>query len=220
MNPLEYQSLTLSVKYISVLFPFDSLRFLKALLKQGYLKPEGDIPQAPFGGRIEVNGVIGRKGDISIRVDSRKNIVGVQAQDPETVLSEMETIEALLSKAFDFDSAGSAHYYEFLVTAYIKAEENPLDIWASHSEQTPLMDEFSQVLGMDVYPFGVKLSCRGETPMGPNWLEFRINPLVQAVTTYHQVETIFRNSDRDAVFRFIQKFDQYTHELLSKIEKR
>lgn len=218
MNPLEYQHLVLLVKYTSVLFPFDTFRFLKALPKQGYLLERDLLPQVPFGSRLEVNGIAGRKGDIAIRVDGQKNIAGIQAPNPKTALSEMESLESLLKKLFNFDSPDWAHYYEFSVTAHIKAEVNPLDVWADHSELFPLMDEFSQVLGMDICPFGVRLSRKGETPMDPNWFDIRINPHIQAVTTHHQVEAVFRNGDRDVVFKFIQNFEDYTHKLLAKIE--
>lgn len=212
-----YRRLSLAVKYNTVLFPFDSIHFIRALSKRGFVVPESVGP-VPFGTRAQVSGVVGRKGNISVRVDTDRYIVGVEAPVIEQVLDEMDAVENLLAEEFDLQSPRLAHYYEFLADMTIRARRNPLESWPMHFSTTSIMGRFAEVLGMDVAPFGVRLVARGVVPDQPDWLELRVEPSIQSPTDHHFVEVVFRGSDRAAVSEFIRKFEASTRNLLSVVE--
>ncbi len=215
-----YRQLSLAVKYSSVLFPFETLPFVKAIRQQGSFVTEGVMERpVPFGARLEVSGTIGRKGEISVRVEADKQILAVQAPDTNSLTTEMDSIESLLKKEFDFDSSALAHYYEFLASLTLKAKGNPLERWPVHFKAVPILKKASKVLGMEVSPFGVRLAPRGELPNQPDWFEIRIEPLVRAPTYHHDVEVIFRHSRRNEVFSFVRKFEDILGSLMSLVEE-
>ncbi|MDO8673784.1 MAG: hypothetical protein Q7O66_20430 [Dehalococcoidia bacterium] len=214
-----YQQLSLSVKYTSVLFPLDTLQFLRAVSKQGFIIPDS-IEQVPFGTRVEISGLIARKGDISVRVDSNRQVLGVQAPNVNSVLDEMDSIESLLKTELDLDSHALADYYELLASLTIKAGRHPLECWETHFAEAPILNKFSDVLGTDVSLFGVRLAVRGEVPNQPDWLEIRIEPSVQSPQKHHSVQIICRHSRRDEVFAFGRKLEDTLRNLISLVEQK
>ena len=217
---INYRHLTLAIKYASVLFPFDVALFLRSLSKEGFMLPEstGPVPQVPLGRKLE--GKINMmKGDVSVRVDTERYILVVQALDVGDVLAEMDTIESLLRNEFGLDNPNLAHYYEFVAGFTIRAEKNPMESWYNHFGQAPLVREFSEALGMNVSPFGIRLSVREEPPNQVDWFEIRFEPLIQSATTHHMVEVVFRNSLRDKVFDFAEKFEDSVYSLVSLVDQ-
>lgn len=214
----KYRLLSLAVKYSSVLFPFDTVQFLRALSKQGFILPES-IGPVPLGTRLEVSGIVGRKGEISIRLDVVRQILGVHAPDVKTTLAEMDSLESLLKNEFDLDSSSLAQYYEFVVGFTMRAKKNPLQSWYTHFAQVPIIRKASEVIGTEASPFGLRLAPKGEVPNQANWFDIRIEPLVQSATDHHDIEVIFRRSRRDEVFAFVRKFDDVLGALLSLVEQ-
>lgn len=213
-----YGQVFLSVKYTSVLFPFDTVQFLRVLSKQGFIIPESLGP-APFGSRIEVSGIVARKGEVSIRIDVDKQVVGVHAPDMTTLLEEMDSVESLLKKELDLDSSSLAYYYEFMVSLTVRAGSNPLESWYAHFAQAPVMKKFSEVLGTEVSPFGIRLAITKEVPNQSSWLDVRIEPLIQSPKNHYYVEAIFRRPRRDDVFAFVRKFEETLRALLLTVEQ-
>lgn len=214
----KYRRLSLAVKYGSVLFPFDHVQFLRALSKQGFTLPES-IGPVPLGRRLEVSGIVGRKGEVSVRLDAERQVLAVEAPDVETSLVEMDSLESLLESEFDIDSPSLAHYYEFLAGLTVKAKKNPLESWYAHFAQVPMIGEASKVLGTEVSPFGIRLAPKGEVPNQPNWFEIRIEPLVRSATAYHHIEVVYRRSSRDEVFAFVRKFEDTLSAILTIVER-
>ena len=212
------QSLALSVKYASVLPPFDTGQFLRAVAEAGFFLPEPIGPVLP-GQRLETRGTVARKAEISIRFDSERQILGVNAPDVDTLIKEMTSTESLLKSEFDFDSPSWAHYYEFLASLTVRAKSNPLKSWYTHFAQVPIMMEFSEVLGTEVCPFGIKLAAKEQGPNQPDWFDIHIQPLFQSPANRHMVEIVFRRSRREEVFAFVQGVEGTVSRLLSLIEK-
>ncbi|MFQ5886063.1 MAG: hypothetical protein ACE5II_02385 [Anaerolineae bacterium] len=210
--------MSLAVKYSSVLFPFDHVQFLRALSKQGFTLPE-PIGPVPLGRRLEVSGIVGRKGEVSVRLNADRQVLAVEAPDVETSLVEMDSLESLLKSEFDLDSPSLAHYYEFLAGLTVKAKKNPLESWGAHFAQVPMIREASELLGTDVSPFGVRLAPKGEVPNQANWFDIRIEPLVRSATDHHYVEVIYRRSSRDEVFAFVRKFEDILSAILAIVER-
>lgn len=213
-----YRHLSLVVKYNTVLFPFDTVQFLQALAKQGFILPES-IGPVSLGMRLEVSGIVGRKGGVSVRLDAVRQVLGVNAPDVKTALVEMDSLESLVKNEFDLDSSSLVQFYEFLAGLTIRAKKNPLESWYTHFEQVPIIRKTSEVIGTEVSPFGIRLAPKGEVPNQANWFDIRIEPLVQSATDHHDIEVVFRRSRRDEVFAFVRKFDDVLDAFLSLVEQ-
>ena len=219
MKPLTlaYRQLSLAVKYDSVLFPFDTVQFLKSLSKEGFILPESVDQPVPLGAKFEVSGIVARKAETAIRLDTQRYILGVHSSDTKTVLAQLDSLEALLKTEFSLDNACLAQYYEFLSTLTVKVQKNPLESWHAHFAPLPIIDRFSQVLGMNVSPFGIRLAPKGEVPNQANWFDIRIEPSVQLATNYLNIEVVFRNTSREEVFTFVGKFEDTVRDLVSLV---
>ena len=168
---------------------------------------------------MEISGIVGRKGEVSVRIDANRQILGVHAPDINSLTTEMDSIESLLKNEFDLDSSSLSHYYEFLAGLTIRAKGNPLESWPTHFIAVPILKKASAALGMEVSPFGVRLTPTGEVPNQVNWFEIRIEPLVGSAAHHHSIEVIFRHSQRNEVFAFVQKFEDVLGALMSLVEE-
>ncbi|MGH7204579.1 MAG: hypothetical protein ACREI2_00060 [Nitrospiraceae bacterium] len=214
-----YRQVSLSVRYNSVLFPFDTIQFLSTISKEGFLQQQQPVGPLPPGVRIEASGIVGRKGAVSVRIDADRLIFGVNAPDVETVLSEMNTLESLLKSAHSFESSSLAKFYELLAGITIKAKKNPVECWRSHFAEVPVLKKMSQLLERRISPFGVRLAPSGELPNQTNWFEIHIVPNVPLSTDYHDVEVVYRHSSREDVFTFAKKLDAVLSAILSIVEQ-
>lgn len=223
MSVLErnYGRLSLAVKYETVLFPFDVAQFLRALPRQGFFLPES-LEEAtlaiPIRARIEPSGIVAKKGEITVRLDVDRRVLGVLSLDPEATLTEMESLESLLRDELGFDSPTVAQYYEFLGSVSIHAQRSPLESWTAHLAQVPVVEQASKLIGTEVSPFGLRLAPAGGVPNQLDWFDIRIEPRVQAPTEYHYADMVFRHPARDRVFAFVGNLDHLLEELVSLVE--
>ena len=214
-----YRQLSIAVKFSSVLFPFDTIQLLRTLSKQGFVLPEQISRPVTIGMRLEISGIVGRKGEVSVRVDEPRQVLGVSGPDTKSVLTEMDSLESTLKAELGFDSSSSAHYYEFLASLIMRANKNPLESWQSHFAQTPILRKISEVVGSEVSVFGLRVGSKGEVPNQANWFDIRIEPLVQSAKEHHSIEVVFRHSRRGEVIAFVRKFDDMLTAILSLVEK-
>lgn len=221
LQPL-YMRVSLTVTYDSVLFPFDAGSLLRSLARQGFLVPESllkAILAAPHVARLEPSGAVARKGEVVIGMNAERKTMSVHASGPQSVLSEMESLESLLKDEFGVDSSSIAQFYEFTASLSIKAGKNPLESWGAQLGQSPMIQEVSEVIGIDVSLFGLRLVGKGQVPMQTDWFDIRIEPLVHSPTTHHYVEIVFRNSGRDTVFGFVRELERTLEGLISMLER-
>ncbi len=213
-----YRILSLSLKYNSVLFPFEAVQFLKALSKQGYLLTD-PIGPMPLGMRAEVSGIVGRKGDVAVRLDMPRQILGVSAPDAKSAVAEMDALESLVKAEFGFESSHLAQYYALLAGLTIRAKKNPIASWQAYAAQLPLIEKASQALGMKVSLFGIHLTPQGQVPNQADWCDIRIEPFTPSASDHHSVEVIFRRARRDEVFTFTRRLDDIISDLVSLVEQ-
>lgn len=218
-SPIRYSSLSLAIKYNCVLFPFDAAQFIRALPSDGYALSEAAPGQPPLGTRLEVNGVIGRKGNIALRLDMSRQILAVHAYTPKDVLSEMDRIELLLKREFSIENATLALYYEVLADLVVQARKNPLTQWSQQTEHVSIVQKAGEAFGTPVALWGVRFTPQGESPNQANWLDIRLQPSIHAPTGFHSVEVVFRRARREEVFAFLRKFEETLTSLVGFVEK-
>lgn len=215
----KYRRLAVAVKYKSVLFPFDVFTFLRAISKRGFILPPDSLEPAPLGTRLEVKGTLARKAEVSIGLNTERQILQVEAPNTSAAVTEMASVESLLREEFDLESSQLAEYYEFLASLDIRAKTNPLDRWFDHFTHLPIVKRFSELVGREVCPFGVRLADKGGIPTQTDWFELRMEPLLQAPTTHHRIEVVFRRARGDEVMAFVRKFEDILPALLELVEQ-
>ena len=214
-----YRNLSLAVKYASIFFPFDIIQFLQALSRQGFVLPEELMQPIPLGRRLDVSGFVARKGEVAIRIDTSRQVVAVNAMDVKSVVAEVDGVESLLKDELAFDSSGLVQYYEFLAGLTVKAKRSPLDSWNAHFSQVPIINEFSEVLGTEVSPLGIRLAASKQAPNQSDWFDIRIVPLFRSAENHHLIEAVFRHSHRNKVLGFARRFEDTLTALLSLVEQ-
>lgn len=215
---LQYRQLSLSLKYRSVLFPFEPLQFIHILSRNSFI-PTDIPPTVPLGMRADVNGVVARKGDVGIRMDTGRLILAVHGTDPKTCVTEMEALDDLIQEEFGLENPREAQYYELLAGVAMKAQTSPLASWQKRGNEFPFANKAAAIIGWDVAPFGVRLCPKENIPNDPDWFDIRVEPLVQSATRQHSVEIVFRRAKRDEVFAFVSALDSTITRLLALVEE-
>lgn len=217
----EYVRAALSVRYASVIFPFDIVAFLKAISRHGYLLPEPllrAVLSLPAGARLEPSGVVATRGEVAVALNTERQTLVLHGPEPQEALGQMHWTEELLNDQLGFDSPSLAQFYEFTAGVSIKATKNPLDSWKLHMGQLPFVQHASEIVGTNVAPFGLRLFADGHSPTEAQWFDIRIEPQVQNPATHHYVEIVFRHPARDELFDFVRGLDDTLRKLLSLLE--
>lgn len=212
-----YRQIQLSARYSSVLFPFDTIQFLRLLENNSFLLIE-QLAEIPIGGRLEVGGIIARKGSASINIDTNKMVLGVAGATTVEVADELDRLESLLQKEFGFDGATRSMFYEFIVNCSLKGRGNMVETMGLHFAETPMLKKLSGLIGKDVSVFAARLGAKGISPNDPNWFDFQIEPMVAAPSDHYQIRVVYRNAHRGDVFSFVRKFDASLRGLREIIE--
>ena len=100
-SKFQYQSIKLSVRFSTVIFPFDLYEFLVALPDRGYVIP-GEVEAPEVNQRVSAKGIIGKREKTRITVESERGIVGVSATDCQTVIEDFNEVENLISSVLNF----------------------------------------------------------------------------------------------------------------------
>lgn len=214
----QYRQLSLAVKYNTVLFPFDTVLFLQAISKQGFILSD-EIGPIPSGARLQLRGRVATKGDISIRVDTDRHIVAVEVLNPESAIEQLDLIESLLHDDLAFDSSGLIHFYEFGSDLVVKSVKNPLESWQTHFAHVPVIEKISNILGRETALYGVTVALKGADPNQSNWFDLRINPQILSATNNYAVKVVFRDAERDEVIGFVRGFEDTLSKLLAIVEQ-
>lgn len=212
-----YRTLALSVRYDTVLFPLESTRLLSAVAERGFITPES-AEQPPLGARLGLRGTIARKGGVSLSVNGDKQTVGVNAKDIETLLDEFESIENAIGDEFELSAGDLVMFYELLVSVVVKTDKHPVEELGRLSAQMPILGEFSEIIGNEVAPFGIRIAPKDQEPNQSDWFDIRIEPSIQAPSGRYVVEVVYRHSSRNSVLEFIRSLESTIESLIGAIE--
>ncbi len=212
-----FRQLSLAVRFRSILFPFDTVQFLRALEHNGFVVLS-QIGEIPFGARLDVGGVVARKGPVSVAIDLEKQILGVHTPNPQVAADEFSLVEGLLAQEFDLDITQIAAFYEFLATCDVKANKNPMKQLQAHLGSDPFLQKISAVLGKDTIPFGLRLVPRDAEPNSPEWFEFRIEPKISLPSKEYNVIVVHRSAKRETIISFAKTFNSTLSNLVSVME--
>jgi hypothetical protein len=216
---LGYQRLSVGVAYDSLTLPFDAGLFLRALPQHGYVL-EGDAAtrRPPLGTLYAISGVVARQGDVSLRVDSDRKVLAVEAVQPGLAADEFEEVEQLLREDLALVSADRARFHEVVAHSVLPRAVSPLDTFRRVSRPIRLLDGLESVLGEPVTAFGLRLTGADQEPSDDRWTEVRVEPLINQATTHLFVYVVYRSPDRRACLDFARGYDDYVARVLDHLE--
>lgn len=221
-NPMFY-SVSLSVVYGSVLFPFEVLPFLRSLSSRGYLLPEplaAELLAPPsHGARVEGAKLVARKADLLLVLNTERKTMAVNAPVPQAAADEIEDLEALVRDQLSIDATKFASFYELNSSLIVSGTGNPLESWAASLQQVPILSRIPAVVGSEIVPFGLRFVGKDQIPMGSEWLDIRIEPRVLTPTTHYYADVVFRHYDRTKVLQFARNLEGTIHALVALLEE-
>ena len=214
----KYTPSSLIVKYDAVLFPFDVVSMLNALPDQGYIL-EDELRHLGTSG-LQVRGIVARRADVAIRIDTDKYLLGVNTSSHVVAVEELEAVEQILDEQLGFEGGPKAQYHEFTSRFPVRAGTDPISSWADRFSNNPVLTALSNVLGEPASPFGLRLSPAGQPPNQVDWFDIHLEPLVGSARTHHHLNVVYRKAQRAAVVDFISRFGDIMTNMLSIVEGR
>lgn len=202
----------LSVRTNSVIFPLDATQLLKDLTSEGFIPP--DLPE-----NVRVTPIEVRKGETRIRFDAEKMVLGVTSPNPKDAVSQFSWLESRVKSEFSFDTVATAHYYELVANLLVRATRNPLETWSKRVHGLAGLAPFSELFGLDLAPFGLRLFGAGQVPNSTEWFEVRMEPQIPNTTTQHFIQIIYRSARREMVVDFTNRLDDRVSRLLGTLEQ-
>lgn len=212
-----FDRLSLSVRFLTALYPFDELTFINALPELGYVLSER-APIPPFGGRIAIRGEIAAKGDIRIMLNSDLRTLELIGRDIGSLLDEFGNLEKILLDKFGLDARQNAYFYELLADVSVAGKQSPLQSLGRRLESLELLKELGGILKHPVTNFGMRLAPPDTEPNSADWFDIRIEPEVLRPRSHYSILIVYRQRERDKVFSFGQTLLQMLEHLIICLE--
>jgi len=214
---LNLQKFRISLVLDSFFFPLTSIEVFDSLKSRGF---ELGRPPAPLltGLRVYVAGVIARKNNVLIDVDSSRKLVGAEGGVIEQTLQVFSEVLSIIREDFFVDLDKETDYVELITHYLVKSDKNPIEMVQNASELR-FKDKFKQVLGMEVSDYHFSIVPRGVSPSSRNWFEINISPKLTMPNKAYWVEVIFRNVKCDMVTSFASNLYSTISTIINTIEE-
>ncbi len=219
VNEIEFtkKSIRLSGKFNFIIFPISIITLRKILSEQDYETPKN--PEIPAGaGIVEIEGQIGKKEGLTVDCQIDRQIIGVNSDDTEKLLSAFDKLDKSISTELGQELSENSQFYETIIQFTIKTGKNPMEILAKLRGKYPLSETISDIIGENASPFTLRYSATGKPIQTTDWFEYRIEPLVQRATTTYYSSFVFRNKDKNKVLEIVKKSQDMAVQIVKEIE--
>jgi hypothetical protein len=209
-------SSNMSIRMNFVLFPIDSIDLMSALVQRGFTptQPRRNIPEAPFGARVEVSGVIAGRGQVSIGLDGNVQLISAYGPNPREVAATFRDLITIVRQDLDIDPDTNLKFYE--CTSTILAQSgNPLQNLNS-IECGSTIGRIGTILNLDVRTYALHICSPGDTVNRPDWFDMNIHPVPNKST--YEILTVFRKPVMNEVVEFLSHIEERTREIIKSIE--
>ena len=116
----------LSLRTDYIFYPIDSNEFAKAIEKYGFeIKSP---PQQVSGIILELAGKLAEKEGNNISLDTNRQLLGVDGDDPRKVIDIFNELEKIIKNDMGIDFSNSVKFYEAIMDYHIYTKNNPRQI--------------------------------------------------------------------------------------------
>jgi len=198
-----------------VLFPLTYKEVLDSIEKNGY-KLNPSLPVVRPLGRFRGSGQIGTKGKNIFQVDGGDKALLIVGATLEEVQSEFDAFCKTLIEDYSIDVDEMINFYQFIGNYEYKTEHNPYDV-ISRSYESPHQEKVSEILGMSLKTFSVRIASSETLPKDVDWFDVKITPDVKRNDGY-MIEAVYRNKDKEQYANFSDSIESNIVSLIKYLE--
>ncbi len=196
-----------------ILAPFDLGDLLRAFSRRGY-EVLMKLPPVPFGGKVGGAGVIARRNDFEIYVNTDRQIIGVRGAASFDELDPIvQNVKAILVSDFDVDFSQNLWYCEVLASLKVMGEDV-----IEKMRKVPIKDvpELREIIG-EYGLVGFRIGSRGSLPTQSNWFDIEVHPEWANPTKFFTISIVYRNVSEENVILLARKLEEVALYLLRLI---
>jgi len=196
-----------------VLIPFDLRGLLRSFRVRGYEVVSG-LPPVPFRGRLGGAGVIARKNEFEVYVDTDRQIIGVRrAISFDEFDPVIQDVRAILTEDFDVDVSQSLRYCEVLAALRVRGE-NVID----RIRRMPVGDvpELKRMVG-EYGLIGFRIGSKDSLPTQSSWFDMEVHPEWTNPNKFFNINIVYRNPSEENVVAFARNLEKAALHLLKVI---
>lgn len=204
----------LSARFQFVIFPFTTGELLNALARVnlGYtLAPPPKTP-VPVGTNLDWSGVIAKKNNVLVDIDSVSQMIGVDSQNPVDAVTIFSEILDIIRVSLVPDLDEHQFFYELISNHVVEIDQNPLELMRKHGN-SDIIDSVSEILEESFSNYSVHLSSVGNTVNSTTWYDLKIQPTTLQSNKSFDVMTVYRKPTKESIDKFAQNIDQKLHSI-------
>jgi len=190
-------ALRMSVRFDYVLFPLDMREFVDRVASLQYT-PLGELPPEPAVSGPDASlvgqGPVARKGNLTVDINTEKQFIGISGQNEAA--ETFGELSSILAAHNDILDPSRVAFFEMQARYRTKTPSNPLAAMARLGENSRVIKEATQALGLPVDLFSVRLIAGPNGPNSSDYLEVWLQPIASLPTKDLGISVIFRDSDR------------------------
>lgn len=201
-----FSRLHLTVRWSTVLLPFEQVRLLPLLETDGYVMSQQLIALGAAG--VEVGGEIARKGASVLSMNLDKLSLALESSSPESLVAEFDLVEEMLWRGVGFSSSQHAQFYELIAQAIVNLDRSAIDLMRSLNLSSEVSDPLSEAFGVgSLRDVTLRLVSTEGTALGPDWREFQIEPSFRSQGGL-RVNVVYRSKERAPVVAFASSVEE------------
>jgi len=197
------------------MFPFNTNDLLKALAQAnlGYvLAPPPKVPSIPIGTSLDWSGIIAKKNNVLVDIDSVSQIIGVDSQNPMDTFNVFSEVLDIIRVSLVPNLDEYQFFYELISNHTVETGQNPLEVLRNYGNSN-LENSISEIWEEPLSNYSIHLSSTTNTVNATSWYDIKIQPTTLQSNKIFDVMTVYRAPTKEQVDKFIQNID----EKLSKI---
>lgn len=202
-----------------VLFPIDSIDLMNVLVRRGFIPTpqRRNIPDAPLGTRIEVSGIIARRGQVSVGLDGELQLISAFGPNPREVAITFNDLITTVRQDLGIDPNTNLKFYECTSTIHVQSGNNPLQNLNS-IEGGNIVGRLGTILNFDVRTHAIHISSPSDTINRPDWFDMYIRPVPMKSNSTYEILTVFRRPAMTEVFEFLSRIEERVRDIIMSIE--
>ena len=218
-GPIKSARLRLSARYKYIIMPIDPLILVEKLREVGFSLP-ARMPRPPAGTGFTYQpvGSIGQKGENSVELDLGKGIIGIEGAKSDEVIKDFQLTEKILSEEFSVDIENRTWFLVCIAEMTLPGHKSAIETARTQFAESKLFHEIGQIVGETPIQFGLRLASKSSQPLDENWLDFKIEPLVNDARSYY-VSVVYRNANRSKVYNFLTGLEDKVEKVIQTVER-
>ncbi|MBW1669649.1 MAG: hypothetical protein JRJ66_16705 [Deltaproteobacteria bacterium] len=206
----------MSLRTDFIFYPVDGNDFAQIIKKRGYELKEAPQTMGPF--RVEFPGHLAEKDGNQVILDTNRQILAVDGQDPETIISIFSELEEIINEEMNIEYGDNIRFYETVVDYHVYTEKNPRTIIEKASRHDETAEAFTDMLGKPVSLFTLRYASKGTLPNSPEWIDVRLEPFVRRADKVYSFNLVHRSLNRDSVKDTLANVEIMIKKLVEKIQ--